>query len=527
MKILGMKPGHDGSIAYIETDSQSLVWSLEAEKDSFPRYAEIHPDLLMLAAQQMAAAPDAIAIGGWWRGTHARTLMVGSGYFGAGAEVVKQHRVQMFGRPVTRITTSHERSHIWCSYAMSPFEQSQGCYVLVWEGSLGAFYFVSATQEVQKIGTVLEAPGYRYSLLYGLADPQAVMPKGMTRDADAGKLMALCAYGQSGDCTPAERQFIEKVLNPNSIPCKDDFRESHYYNIGLQHPDFTRVARRCSEQIFELFHRYAVAHLEKGYPLLISGGCGLNCDWNTHWKDCGHFTDVFVPPCTNDTGSAIGSAVEAMLSLTGKAKLEWDVYRDRDFVDDRPSMPDVEVTSLTLPAVVRLLQQGCVVAWAQGRCEIGPRALGHRSLLAAPFDVQTRDKLNKIKEREEFRPIAPICLEEDVSRHFDWSGPSPYMLFFQHVTDPRLRAVTHIDGTARVQTVNRSQNAALTDLLLAFRAETGVGVLCNTSLNLRGSGFISRTSDLYNYCKARQIEAFVHGEQLCIFRGKAVDPARH
>jgi hydroxymethyl cephem carbamoyltransferase len=176
-----------------------------------------------------------------------------------------------------------------------------------------------------------------------------------------------------------------------------------------------------------------------------------------------------------------------------------------------------------MPAVARLLKQGCVVAWAQGRCEIGPRALGNRSLLAAPFDVAMRDRLNGIKEREEFRPIAPICLEEDVSRHFEWTGPSPYMLFFQNVTDQRLRAVTHIDGTARVQTVNRSQNAAMTDLLLAFRAETGVGVLCNTSLNLRGSGFISRTSDLYNFCKARKIEAFAYGEQLCIFQQKSAD----
>ena len=129
-----------------------------------------------------------------------------------------------------------------------------------------------------------------------------------------------------------------------------------------------------------------------------------------------------------------------------------------------------------------------------------------------------RARLNRIKQREDFRPIAPICLEEDVEKHFDWSGPSPYMLYFQPVRDLGLEAVSHVDTTARVQTVRADQNAAMHALLTRFRARTGTGVLCNTSLNYPGSGFINRTSDLYHYCRTYGVDAFVYEGRFCRLR---------
>jgi predicted NodU family carbamoyl transferase len=156
-----------------------------------------------------------------------------------------------------------------------------------------------------------------------------------------------------------------------------------------------------------------------------------------------------------------------------------------------------------------LLAKGQVVAWVQGRSEVGPRALGNRSIIAAPFQREITDRLNWIKQREWYRPIAPICLEDEGEKLFGCSESSPYMLFFHRVRDEKLAAVTHVDGSARVQTVSRTQNEPMFELLMAFKRLTGYGVLCNTSLNLKGKGFINRSSDLFGFASARKIDAVV------------------
>lgn len=300
---------------------------------------------------------------------------------------------------------------------------------------------------------------------------------------------------------------------------------SPYYNVGVESPVFTQLAKRFSDSLFERFHQFARRHLTKRYPLLVVGGCGLNCDWNTKWLETGLFQNVFVPPCTNDTGSAIGTAIDAMRELTGQAKIDWTVYCGQEFVEDAVEMPDVEARPLDVAEVAHFINQGHIVGWTQGKCEIGPRALGNRSILASPFSVDTRNRLNAIKRREGFRPVAPICLEEEVNLHFDWQGPSPHMLYFQRVRNRDLQAITHADGTARAQTVSRQENPAIYGLLQAFRSVSGVGVLCNTSLNFNGTGFINRTSDLYQYCKQTGIDGFVFGNTFCKFKRHAVSPA--
>lgn len=523
MKIFSMKPGHDGSIALIDGAAGKLEWSYEAEKDSFPRYEVFNPEQLVMAAGQVGAMPDVFAVSGWGKGSMAANAPIGAGYYGHDGNAVLRRPARLFGVETTYFSSSHERSHLWCSYGLSPFEQGRPCYALVWEGALGDFYLIDGELEIMHIGRVMITPGNKYSFLYALADPTFTLPMGTLRNEDPGKLMALCAYGASGEMTPEEREITEFLLNRDGILAslaKDHMRSSKYYNIGLEHPDFTRLAKRYSDEIFNRFYQYAKASLTGGHPLLISGGCGLNCDWNTMWRNSGLFADVFVPPCTNDTGSAIGTGIDAMRAFTGRAKLEWSVYSDREFVDDTPDMPDVDVLPLSFEQVAQFLADGKIVAWTQGRCEIGPRALGNRSILAAPFSTQTRDRLNAIKKREGFRPVAPICREEEVGRHFDWSGPSPHMLYFQKVRNPDLRAITHVDGTARTQTVNARQNAAMHALLTEFAGVTGAGVLCNTSLNFNGTGFINRTSDLYRYCKQTGIEGFVYDETFCVFHNR-------
>ena len=146
---------------------------------------------------------------------------------------------------------------------------------------------------------------------------------------------------------------------------------------------------------------------------------------------------------------------------------------------------------------------GDVIGWAQGRYEIGPRALGNRSLLAAPFSVRARDQLNRIKQRETFRPIAPIYLAEDFDLQFENHGYSPYMLNFQRAETSNLNAITHVDGSARVQSVTEDQNPQMYSVLRQFRKLSGVAVLCHTSLNFKGRGFVNHLSQLRDLARNR------------------------
>lgn len=521
-----MKPGHDGHIAYVEKGR--LVFSMEAEKDSWARYSEAGPVHLFEALEHMDSIPDIVAMSGWAKVVYRDMLAADGrpsvqrdvkplegGYFGDSGTGVIERQTQIMGHPVQYFSSSHERSHVFCSYGLSGLAEGTPCYVLVWEGSIGSFYHVDEKMAVTKLGTPLVSPGLRYQFLYGLADPSYMPGKGDSRFEDAGKLMAIAAFGVPGEPSLEESTIIDYLLSTDKVFGRDAKRElcdSRYHNIGVDHPDFANLARRFSDAIFNRFYEFALHKLDSGMPLLIAGGCGLNCDWNRNWEDCGLFSEVFIPPCTNDTGAAIGTAIEAQFFFGGGAKLDWSVYSGQPFVFDSTDLTGFDQFPLEPSHVSHGLANGQILAWAQGRCEIGPRALGNRSILAAPFSAETRERLNDMKGRERFRPIAPVCLVEDMNLHFDRATPSPYMLFFQKVLDPNLGAVTHIDGSARCQSVSPHDNPKLHSLLRAFKEKTGTGVLCNTSLNFKGAGFINRLSDLVRYVRTAELDGFVAGD---------------
>lgn len=178
-------------------------------------------------------------------------------------------------------------------------------------------------------------------------------------------------------------------------------------------------------------------------------------------------------------------------------------------VFDERSARDVSVADYA--TVAEMLDSNLIIGWVNEKYEIGPRALGNRSILASPFQDSTKVRLNEIKQREQFRPIAPVCLEEDAVRWFGCNHPSPFMLYTQLVSTDALAAVTHVNGTARIQTVSSVTNSHLHQLLLAFKARTGYGVLCNTSLNFKGRGFINNIVDLATYTIEHDLDGFVVG----------------
>jgi hydroxymethyl cephem carbamoyltransferase len=504
MLVLALKPGHDGSIAAAEDGR--LLLSIEAEKDSFRRYMSIQPSTLLSLAEHLGSLPDVIGISGWPKPGSGGDI--GGGY--VGADVATHREGEFFGKRVTFFSDSHERSHILGAIGMAPKDDAALRAVLVWEGIIGSFYLVDDTWTVTRTIPVMANPGHRYTHLFAIGDPEET--KATAHHRVAGKLMALAGFGDPSKAEPAVVETVEVLLRPR-FGAKSTYQDSPVYNAGVEAQVTKDAAAVLTDRLFEVFASAAREHIPEGLPLYISGGCGLNCEWNTRWRNLGHFSSVFVPPCPNDSGSAIGTAIDALAALTGEPHINWSVYSGLEFEHDaEPDPARWKRVRLNERGVAEALDHGHVFAWVQGRWEIGPRALGNRSLLADPSDPRMKDRLNEIKEREGYRPIAPCCRIEDMAKAFVHDFEDPYMLYFNRARTDDLGAVTHVDGSARVQTVSAETNERLYRLLTAFAERRGLGILCNTSLNFKGDGFINRMSDLIHYCEQRGVDEMVVGD---------------
>lgn len=511
MDVVGYNPGHDG--AFVQLQDGRLTVSVEAEKDSNYRYTPLGSRELIDAFARLDGPPNVLAVGGWWpREARPTGTPAHVGYRGIGSDDILLEDRRFLGRTIRYFSSSHERSHLLCAYGMSPFPQGQPCYALVWEGAIGAFYEIDSDLGITVIGDVMNQPGNRYASIYGLADPSFPKNAPFSRFSDAGKLMALASYSQRSTATREEEEVMDYLLSSRDVRLDlyQELESSVHYNVGVEDREFRNFAGIFSDRIFETFHRFAASHLRKGWPLIIAGGCGLNCDWNTKWRETGIFSDIFVPPVANDSGSAIGTAIDAQWHCTGDAKIKWDVYSGLPFdMHTTADLSRYDVHDVCPAEVAAMLERGLILGWVNGRYEIGPRALGNRSILAAPFDDATRVRLNTVKQREQFRPIAPVCLESDAAQWFGCTSASPHMLYTFRASTDALAAVTHVNGTARLQTVTTTSNARLHDLLLEFKRRTGYGVLCNTSLNFNGKGFINNLRDLADYAADHMLDGFI------------------
>lgn len=513
MRVLSYNPGHDGAIAFIR-DSR-LIFSIEAEKNSNYRHSAFSINEVLDAVGELDDMPDVICGGGWWPRDHHEFLHgsdTNSGYRGISSASVIEGKGRLMKGRVDYFSSSHERSHIFCAFGMSPLPKGVQCYALVWEGAIGAFYEIDSELNITLIADVLDQPGNRYAMLYGLADPSFPKYGEFPRPSDAGKLMALASFSKRSQPTDKETRLLSFLLGDDygRLSDYDELDSAPHLNVGLDDAELRNFAGIYSDAIFDIFCSFAKKHLKRGRPLVIAGGCGLNCDWNKKWEESGLFSSVFVPPVANDSGSAIGTAIDAQYHHTGNPKIDWDVYAGLSFcMEGEANLVGYDVYRKDDHLVARMLAGGLILGWVHGRYEIGPRALGNRSILAEPFCAETRERLNKIKQREQFRPIAPSCLRDDAEKWFGCKRDSPHMLYTFTSRTNALQAVTHVNGTARLQTVSQNVNKEFYDLLVAFKSLTGYGVLCNTSLNFKGKGFINNLTDLDLYTKEHGLDGFV------------------
>jgi carbamoyltransferase len=252
----------------------------------------------------------------------------------------------------------------------------------------------------------------------------------------------------------------------------------------------------------------------------MAGGVALNCVANSRiWRE-GPFDEVWVQPAAGDSGTALGAALRVASELGDPVRPMAGADLGRSWTDDELARwLDTAKIAYERPddvaeAIAAVLADDGVVAWFQGASEFGPRALGHRSLLADPRRADNIERLNDVKGREQFRPVAPMVLEERAADLFDGPLPSPYMLFTHRVRPEwldRIPAVVHVDGTARIQTVSAERNPLMARTLQAFERRTGVPVVVNTSLNTAGRPMVDDPRDALECFGSAPVDALAIG----------------
>ncbi len=421
--------------------------------------------------------------------------------------------------------TEHHISHAAMSYYTSGYGNAallvvdavgENATTSIMKGENGKITFVKQQNFPNSIGLLYSA--FTYFL-------------GFKVNSDEYKVMGLAPYGNLNDIQT--KRFISIIID-KLVDISDDggiVLNEYYFTFmyGLKMIDdkkwenlFGITKRKQTEKINYSHMNMAAAiqyvteeimlklakhtkEITGCKRLCLAGGCALNCAAMGKIKESGLFDEVFVPFAPGDDGCAIGAALY-LYALIGNNKIDkvspylGTSYTNEDVEEE---LQKYNLNFRSIPKenlymeVAQYLSKGHIVGWFQGKMEFGPRALGNRSIFADPRREDMKDKVNsKVKFRESFRPFAPIVLKEDAPEYFE-NTDSPYMMFTTHtrLENNNIPAVTHLDGSSRVQTVSSKENNVVCSLLKAFKVQTGCPVLLNTSFNVMGEPIVCTPGD--------------------------------
>lgn len=343
----------------------------------------------------------------------------------------------------------------------------------------------------------------------GLVYEELTAHLGFRRASDEYKVMALASYGRPRfleamrACMRARDDGGFEALTPDWREFAPALDGGDGADWRREHADLAAsVQRRLEELLLDLA---AWLHERTGETrLALAGGVALNCVANSRvWAE-GPFDELWVQPAAGDAGTALGAALWTAAAGGDRVRPMRTAALGRGWSEEElhgwlaGAGVAFERVDDVADVVAEALAQDRIVAWFQGRSEFGPRALGHRSLLADPRNAANTERLNDVKGREQFRPVAPMVLEERAAEIFAGRLPSPHMLF-THAVAPewreRIPAVVHVDGSARIQTVSAAEEPLMADVLRGFEARTGSPVVVNTSLNTAGRPMVDDPRD--------------------------------
>jgi len=477
--------------------------------------------------------------------------------------------------------TEHHISHAASSFYPSNFKESA---ILTIDG-VGEWSTASICKGEDKKMEILKELHFPHSV--GLLYSAFTYYLGFRVNSGEYKLMGLAPYGIEN--SDENKLFIEKIKS-EIVDIKEDgsiFLNQNYfkYTYGLRMIKenmfkslFGFNTRKEDEEITQTHCNIALAiqkvteeivikmvretkKLTNSNNLCLSGGVALNCVANGKIEELGLFENIYIQPASGDAGGSLGSALAINHMYFDSERFyseDYDLMKG-SYLGPYFSYKEILITNKKYKAVfeyldsfselskkvAKLISEGNVVGWFQGRAEFGPRALGNRSILADPRNPEMQKKLNlKIKHREGFRPFAPSVLEEDYSDFFEGNTLSPYMLLVKKIQEKiqlktpegywnlnywdklytnrsKLQSITHVDFSARIQTVSKNTNPKYWNLINEFKKITKVGVLVNTSFNVRGEPIVNSPEDAFKcfmntemdylvienflYCKKTQI----------------------
>jgi carbamoyltransferase len=396
------------------------------------------------------------------------------------------------------------------------------CAVLVADGRGEATSMLSGEYRGTKLD-ILAAQSLPHSL--GLLYEDLTAHLGFERSSDEYKVMAMASYG-----SPRHLDLFRKLVYPTSDggfrtdpvdwAALAPQRRAGSEDFDERHADLASSVQTVLEEVLLRLCDW-LADRTSTDRLALAGGVALNCVANTRLVAEGPFRQVWPQPASGDSGTALGAALTVAAEAGDVIEPMATAALGRGWSDQeieqilRTARIRYEQPASIAEAAAEVIADDGVVGWFQGRAEYGPRALGQRSLLAHPERADNVERLNQIKGREQFRPVAPMVLASRAAEIFRRGPiPSPYMLFVHDVAPEwrdRLRAVTHVDDTARIQTVDSADNPLTAELLAAFERRSGIPVVVNTSFNTAGRPMVDSPRDALELFGSAPVDALAIG----------------
>ena len=461
MIILGVnETSHDASVSLIKDGE--ILFAGHAERYSKQKNDWYVNDNLIKDALQYGT-PDHIAY-------YEKPLLKASRLVLRGGSGEWKPRLEL--AKVPRKSFSHHYSHAAAGYYTSSFNDA----VIVVLDAIGEYN--TSTIWVGEGNKIRLKYKQNYPVSFGLFYSAFTQLIGLMPNQEEYIMMGMAAYG---DWTKYYRRVDEYF--PSYTKQKYNFHKGiiDWGEIESEQDrfDIAAAVQVVYEQRLNDFMHMAYSITGKN-NLVFMGGCALNSSANTLLWNI--FSDVWIMPNPGDAGSSLGAAA----ALYGK-HVEWKgPYLGHDLGGKYP-----------VDKIIDGILKNGIVAVASGRAEYGPRALGNRSILADPRDPNIKNKVNEIKQRELFRPFAPVVMADHAKKWFDMDFESPYMQYTVKCLKPeKIPSVVHADGTSRVQTVTRDQHPGLYRVINKFYLQTGVPVLLNTSLNIKGQPLLNDLSDV-------------------------------
>lgn len=554
--ILAINPGHNGSVALVSDGKLELY--IEEERLSRMKY-DGNPFLGMLKIIQDYKI-DHLVIGGTGQEYHNLPWTGESSY----EALVRKHYPDV---KITYMGNDHHMGHVASSFYNSGFDTAVAI-VVDGSGSLHRISpnqysenpSVFEVFETETIAKCSYDKGFDYILKrysnnnvpkfkIDESDVDSAVTTVKAYEAvtaylgfgfiEAGKTMGLASYGRVDEYIPnllvgEDKRGDKNVFIPN-YPA-GAFIDTERYPVFLNQPNpndwhkdsskITSTLKNIAWKIQKETQEYVGDLIQLAVDktgeenVVIAGGYGLNCVANYYYRERFPDLNIFVDPVSHDGGTAIGLAklfwYEYLKTTETKEKKKdplTTLYLGPKYeynVNDLNSFEDVEIQDTTPQEVAALIKEKNIVCIYQGRSEAGPRALGNRSILYDPTDPDGKDFVNKVKGREWFRPFAGTILQENAEEWFDMKGieESPFMMYAVDLHSKKIGevpAITHVDGTCRIQTITKEQNKHYYELISEFKKLTNVPIIFNTSFNLAGEPLVETLEDAINTLKNSDI----------------------